>query len=85
MKVRHLVARRVLRAPPLRHLQVLSLRAGDVLVVRCEGRLPIEQAARGRAYVQRQITGHECMVVDDGMEIGAVRPATNIEAKAVQP
>lgn len=74
MKVRHIVARRLLRAAPLRHLQVLSLRTGDVLVVQCEGHLNIEQAARLRAFVQRHIPGHECLVMGGSTQIGAARP-----------
>ncbi len=54
-------------------VKVLPLRPGDILVIRCKDRFPMEAMDRFRALLEKEIPGHRILVLENGTDIEVLR------------
>lgn len=72
-----------LQFPPITAIAKLTLQPGDSLVVFLDGAISMDQAAKLRSYVQRQLcTDAPVLVLDGGAGIGVL---STPEAEAAEP
>lgn len=57
----------------LSRVRVLSLKPGDVLVLRYDRELSEDEAHQAAEILRREFPGHRGLVLDDGAEIVVVR------------
>lgn len=53
--------------------QVLRLQPGDILVVKSERRLTVEQATALREHVKERIPDHEVLVIPPDLDLAVLR------------
>jgi hypothetical protein len=61
--------------PPLKNAAVLTLRPGDIVVIRCPVLLSADGVAHLRAALAKHIpAGHQVMILDGGLDLSVLRP-----------
>lgn len=68
----------------LRHLRVLRLEPGDVLVYRFQGRMDRAFVAGVQEQLEQAFPGTRAVVIDSGADLGVVRPPLPPTASAPQ-
>lgn len=63
----------------LEHAQVMNLAPGDVIILRSEGRLTMEQAEALRQRVEGMFPGHQVIVLGGGLELAVGHIVTEAE------
>jgi hypothetical protein len=58
----------------LGEVQRLALAAEDIIVIRSVEALSETRVIGIKAFIENQFTGHRCIVLDRGMEIGILSP-----------
>lgn len=69
----------------LRHLRVLRLEPGDVLVYRFQGRMDRALIERVHEQLEQVFPGTCALVIDSGADLGVVRPPLPPTASAPAP
>ncbi len=59
----------------LEAMSVVSLKPGDVILLRSKTALPYSAVARLKACLEGVFPGHAVLVLEDGMEFGVAHPA----------
>ena len=60
-------------------MQSLALKPGDVLVLKCPGKVSYDTAEKLRDMIETQFPGHKALVLDDGLELGVISPTSEPE------
>ncbi len=55
-------------------LQRLEMKPGEVLVLKCQDRLPLAAVERIKAHFTNELPGVKVLVLDGGMDIGVLSP-----------
>jgi hypothetical protein len=63
----------------LPRVRILSVRPGDVLVLKTDRALSEEETHLAREILQREFPGHRGIILDDGAELEVVRAEEIVE------
>ena len=53
-------------------MQKLELNPGDILVLKCEGTIDQNGAARVKRYFDEKVPGHTVLILDNGADLGVL-------------
>lgn len=68
----HVVNREILA--PIKHIERLELRPGDILFVRCQERFSVEAYERMKHQLSDIFPAHKVVILENGVEIGVINP-----------